>query len=120
MGVDAIICFKSSKQEPELEWRLGDEFKINYVGHSIWEPEATHDVDTFSRYYGPGYERGDWGEICRVLMLLLACPDIERVWYSGDTGSHSSPCTVETVLEISRHFMKYGCRPYHNYSVNKC
>jgi hypothetical protein len=117
MGVDAIVYFKTkSGNDPKLEWWLSDSFKItpvdNYISESIG---ATHELDMgVTRYYGKDYARGPWPEICGVLMLLHACPDICKVWYGGDCDDPCDmpECTVEDVLETSRYFMERGNRPY--------
>ena len=112
MGVDAMIFFRAT--EPfELERELPNGYEI--VGNPEFGPdEATHQIYTLERYYGPHYERGSWPNICAVLMLLHACKNVEKVWYNGDSSDHQE-CPPEKVLEISAHFMKVGERPYREY-----
>ncbi|CAB4143178.1 hypothetical protein UFOVP435_73 [uncultured Caudovirales phage] len=60
------------------------------------------DVSLYSRYYGPGYERGDILTICAVAEWIeLNIPDCE-VWYGGD----SSGITAELFDEDARRAMK--------------
>jgi hypothetical protein len=45
-------------------------------------------------------------------MLLHACENVETVWYDGDNCETLRECPPERVLEISRHYMQHGERPY--------
>jgi hypothetical protein len=114
MGVDARILFEQTG-ELNFEREFPADWKV--VGISEHErqcePSATHEFDTGSRYYGEGHERGSWPEICAVLMLLHACPGVGRVWYGGDSGDGLFNVSPERVIELSRHFMQHGERPYH-------
>lgn len=114
MGIDVEIYFECDG-EPVLERWLPSDYKIVPVGDRSWEgcDGATHRIETMARYYGEGYERGPWGEIASVLMLLHACPSVKRVWYGGDDHSVALPeCPPERVLELCAHFMRHGERPY--------
>ena len=110
MGVDAVIFFEATG-ELDLEREMPNGFVVSEAAD--WEKElgATHSIDTYSRYYGKGYERGSWPDICSVLMLLFACPNVKRVWYGGDS-SDPPEISREQVNEISMHFMLHGERPY--------
>jgi hypothetical protein len=113
MGVDAMIYFKAT--EPfEFENELPSGYSVAAAGH-YGPDEATHRVWTYSRYYGPHYERGDWGNLCKVLMLLHACKAVGKVWYGGDTTDGVPECKPEDVLKICAHFMANGNRPYRSY-----
>lgn len=114
MGVDAMIYFKAKNSDVDLDWNLPNGFSVSAVdGETYLETcGATHQVSTYARYYGKGYERGPWGDICAVLMLLHASPDVEKVWYSGDCVDVAEEFTPEKVLELSEHYMKFGNRPY--------
>ena len=125
MGLDVQIYIQTTDGKiPELERSTGANFEIVEVKES-WFPHeaiegedypfgATHEIGSTCRYYGPGYARGDWGLICRVLMMLMACETVEKVWYGHDCEDHAtmSECTVETIIEISRYYMQHGERPY--------
>jgi len=73
---------------------------------------ATHIINNPSRYYGFGYERGGWSDICGVLMSLFASTNVGRIWYFGDNSDPQEPITVDQVLAISRLYMEEGNRPY--------
>lgn|SRR5574337_36845 len=112
MGIDARIYAKLDDDRAEFEWSLPNGYVLRAVDVD-WAPEgATHEVDTSARYYGPGYERGVWPDLCAVLMLLHACPAVRKVWYGGDTTEDVPECPRTRVLELTAHFMEHGCRPY--------
>ena len=113
MGLDTEILFRCKNAEPALEDPLLNGFKIVPIGRYMAEEclGATHEIDTGSRYYGPGYERGPWPKIAAVLMELLACEDVEKVWYGSD-ASTPQEIDADGVCEISRHYMANGQRPY--------
>ena len=116
MGIDAQIAFKAQGSiELERDLPIGYEITTarEYVSSGDGKaPGATHEIRTMERYYGPGYERGSWPRLCGALMLLHACPAVEKVWYGGDCDYSIPECTVDDVLQISRHFMEHGERPY--------
>lgn len=113
MGVDVRIYVKANTSCLTLEDELPRGYELKPVDADACAPAgATHEVDTFVRYYGPGYERGPWTDICAVLMLLHACPDVERVWYGGDNEDGVPECPPVRVTALSEHFMEHGKRPY--------
>jgi hypothetical protein len=113
MGVDVRIWFKTKDgQEPALERSLPHGYSIVAADVNACLHGATHEIDTYARFYGKGYERGPWPAICAVLMLLHACETVEKVWYDGDTCESPRECPPERVIEISWHYMQYGERPY--------
>jgi len=119
MGVDAMIFFKVRAGVEAPEFYFPEGFEVKSFSDSYGPPGATHEVDTLSRYYGKHYERGNWPSICAVLMALHACLDVERVWYDGDSSDNYEVCTPETVLDISRHYMDFGDRPYRRHYSDK-
>lgn len=88
MGIDAKILFRVFDEanfvvENDLCSLVGCKvFRASII--DVDRFGATHEVDCPSRYYGPGYLRGNWPFLCGVLMSLLACNGIEKVWYGGD------------------------------------
>lgn len=119
MGVDACIYLKTrTGDNPTLcdSLPLGCRMVplgCRMVDANEWAPEgATHEIDQFWRYYGPGYERGPWPDIAAVLMALHASPDVETVWYFGDCSDGDAPFTPQRVQEFSAHYMAEGCRPF--------
>jgi len=120
MGQDVVIYFKIKDQrKPILEWDfLPGDYEIQDLsedddGYKItpWE-DATHRVDTNSRFYGIGYERGSWHEICGVLMLILSSKNVEKVWYGSDAEISKEVFTVNDLLDLCKYYIKHGNRPY--------
>jgi hypothetical protein len=114
MGIDVVIYFRSDGA-PDLEESLPKDFTVR-SGRPESHPDATHMIDTTARYYGPGYERGPWPDICAVLMLLHACPQVSTVWYGGDSSDDQPVFTPEDVVRLSLWYMEHGNRPYHRLS----
>ncbi|MBO6550991.1 MAG: hypothetical protein JJ964_15425 [Rhizobiales bacterium] len=115
MGIDVEIYFKATEPLTEKEMRelsLEDEKCIE----GEFPNGATHNISSLHRYYGPGYQRGNWPLICGCLMRLFACEKIEAIWYFGDSynwhDENEAPLKIDDVLEISRMYMTDGDRPY--------
>src|SRR4051812_12064655 len=49
------------------------------------------ELHTDSRYYGPGYERGDWPAIYGAIRLMQAAFPGRPVHYGGDTSDYAPP-----------------------------
>jgi hypothetical protein len=115
MGIDACIYVKmrDGVTEPRLEQPLPDGFKMK-PNPELGMEGATHEVDNYARFYGPGYARGPWPTLSAALMLLLNSPDIETVWYCGDSGGEKTeePWTTEKQAEYTAYFIAHGCREY--------
>jgi hypothetical protein len=115
VGVDAVIYFESDGQPSDL-WLPGDreilDAEDKYGPRYDGLEGATHRVGTYDRYYNKGYERGSWPAIGGILMALLASKNVKRVWYFGDNCEGADLITIDGVLEISRHYMLNGERPY--------
>lgn len=115
MGIDACIYVKmrDGVTEPRLEQPLPKGFELK--PNPGWGLEgATHEVHNYARFYGPGYARGPWPDLSAALMLLLNSPDIETVWYGGDSGGEETeePWTAEKQAEYTAYFITHGCREY--------
>lgn len=139
MGIDARILVKTKVHfTPEqlrhesylLASALGhDNFFITERHHALelvvgaWEQDGPSveprpgeqfiEVNLWSRYYGPGYERGHWPIIRGVLCWFWANhPDCET-WYGGDSsGVCVTRFTPKEVAELDNHFYTRGHRPY--------
>lgn len=144
MGIDAEIFVKTTHiptQEELEEWRckLGDAFDpenfligthqpaLEVVSavyqDSFEEPELKPKegevfikVNIWSRYYGIGYERGDYPFIYTLIRWLEANIPEAVVYYGGD----SSGCLFEHFHREKRehlmdHFLRSGHAPYRDY-----
>lgn len=114
MGIDVeIYCELSAGTTEPTDLVLPEGFSLQEAGEYERRFGMTHEVWSGARYYGPYYERGPWPYICAVLMSLFASTNVKRVWCFGDsTGLPVEPITIDDVLEISRHYMTHGERPY--------
>jgi hypothetical protein len=123
MGVDALIYIHTTDgQDPSIEFGLppgvesvrrcdNDDFLADAIGeHCGVRP--THEVRTGWRHYGPGYERGPWPDIAAVLMRLMQAPNVDIVWYDGDSGWELARMDASRLLEITTHWLANGTQPY--------
>lgn len=111
MGIDVELYFKAEGDISDLQ--LGNNFEIVPArDHKKEDHDITHEAHTLMRYYGKGYERGSWPEICAAIMKLMADERISKVYYGGDCSDKMPLVTIEDVLETSRHYMTVGHRPY--------
>lgn len=106
MGIDTCIYVKTKDgEEPEVRFSLP--LHCTCVAATGREPEsATHEIITPWRYWAYDYDRGPWPHIAAVLMLLFAAPNVETVWYFGDSFDTVEPFTKDDVLEFSRLYME--------------
>ena len=115
MGVDAEILFRTTDgEEPKYDY-MPPGFEPEDIPPWLKEdnPEATHHINTMSRYYGEGYERGRWPEILSAILNLMSATNVDRVWYGGDSDEcFSQELTVERINELNEHYIKHGRRPY--------
>ena len=63
------------------------------------------ELSTFSRYYGPAYERGDWPSIYGAIRLLQRALHPLPVFYGGDSTEDGEECTEEFLTEMWSHFL---------------
>lgn len=93
------------------------------IGKVVWwqdgdpiiadEDEQFLKVRLYGRYYGPGYERGDWPKLRAVIdWLYFNIQDCE-VWYGGDSsGICAEHMTPKRVKAFDAHFHSCGHEPY--------
>lgn len=69
---------------------------------------ATHVYDSIYRLFDVDYHRGEWPMISAMLLALLENPNVERIWYDGDSGCayHDKELTTDRFLNISRAFIE--------------
>lgn len=96
---------------------------MQYKGKVVWfqdgDPivakpsEQFIEVHFWGRYYGPGYERGDWGKYRNVISVLkLSFPDAE-IWYGGDSsGMCAELMDDKKMAEFDACWMGPGRTPY--------
>lgn len=76
-------------------------------------------VNTMSRFYGEGYQRGPIVTILAVAewfeLRILGC----EVFYGGDHDDYVEPLTAERRGELFRHFAQNGHRPYRDNRLDR-
>lgn len=116
MGIDIDIYYESSDGAEPTDLMLPPAFgKIEPAEYEeARNAGATHRIYTLVRWYGIGYERGYWPQICGVLMGLMASANVKRVWYFGDSQSieDAEPLSIKKILALSEYYMLNGERPY--------
>jgi hypothetical protein len=114
MGIDAVIRFESTVDEPDLEWFHGGE--VEKIADDYYDTDGgkpTHEVDLGGhRYYGKGYERGPWPTISAILLVLLMSKDVKKVWYGGDCNDWIGAVDIDWLNEMNKYYVEYGHRPY--------
>lgn len=60
---------------------------------------------TLSRYYGPGYERGNWPLIYGAIRLMRVAFPSCRVFYGSDSTDDGIECTDTFLDEMWAHFL---------------
>lgn len=64
------------------------------------------DFNTLERYYGPGYERGDWPGIYGAIRALQHLMPDATVYYGSDADEDGgSECTDEYLAEMWAHWL---------------
>lgn len=71
-------------------------------------------VNLITRYYGIGYERGDWPFLRMLFAWLGVHIPQGQVWYGGDIGSGvaAEHMTPTKIAHVDDHFFRHGRRPY--------
>lgn len=78
--------------------------------------EQVVEAHLMSRYYGIGYERGDWPTIRAVAEFLeLHIPGC-AIWYGGDSsGVCAEPFGPAAREALNRHYLSVGHTPYRSH-----
>jgi hypothetical protein len=71
-------------------------------------------LSTMSRFYGPGYERGDWPGIYSAIRVMRAAFPHCRVFYGGDTDDWAPEATDDYLAAIWDHFLSPAGRDYYD------
>lgn len=88
-----------------------DPFADRFGGVPPWQEERI-EWQTLSRYYGPGYERGDWPYIHNAVVCLRAALPQCTVYYGGDTTDFGIEATDELLAEYWAHWLGPEGRAY--------
>lgn len=128
MGLDAQLYFtttrKVSKEElADLNYRFKEAVSFGWGDFPIEEKNFTrnglpyYEVCSLSRYYGEGYERGDFPEIYMTFQWIKGNFENAVIYYGGDTyddkDSFETPILDEYEEEsLIEHWVKNGGLPY--------
>lgn len=117
MGIDVNLyaeCDPSREQLAAAEDFFTSRTNFGYRGEGgnvlavdddEWFEHPRVVVGTMARYYGPGYERGDWPSIYGAIRVLQAAFPEAKVYYGGDSTDDGLECTEELLAEVWEHFL---------------
>jgi hypothetical protein len=88
------------RQEPDQT----DLDRWKSAGDGVWEGRdgLSFKFHSFSRYFGFGYERGNWPSIARLLLDLLGHSNVERVGYRSDMGEPADQVTPDFLSDLNK------------------
>lgn len=66
-----------------------------------------------TRYYGPGYERGDWPSIYAAIRLMQTAFPNQDVYYGGDNTDDHPVVTDEMIASLWDHYLGPDSQAYH-------
>ena len=116
MGNSAIIQFRYTIDEcptcgAKYDGLPVDDTEELWLPGATYEPHqngygSTHEVaEPLGVYFGMNSYRDNWPQIAAILMALFAHQSVSKVWYYGDYEDKPRRCTVDRVIELSRHYM---------------
>ena len=121
MGIDILLYAETVPTARELEAaralfrrsRAADDYEhdgeihwqcLEFEGETGWtRPRVVANITP--RFYGEGYERGDWPAIYGAIRLLQAAFPQARVFYGGDTDDNAEEVTPRRLAELWAHFL---------------
>lgn len=119
MGIDLTVFVKTRKKFTEAEINL-----LNYrykeagcLGKWLQEEKegfTVLDLDSYSRCYDKGYERGNFIKIYMSLRWVRSNINDAEIYYGGDCSDkeYLSIMTIEDQEDLLKHWAKDGHRPY--------
>jgi hypothetical protein len=130
MGVDVLLYAETTPTAQELEKArelfrrsdVADDYSID--GEAKWQCLEFEDETEWTRarveamvtcrYWGPGYERGNWPSIYGAIRLLQAAFPSARVFYGGDSDYNGQECTEAFLADLWSHFVGPHGSDYRN------
>src|SRR5215475_3161469 len=118
-GHHALTIMRPVRDSAEAKYRgLPD----TMIGRTVWtqdgEPIVATDDEQFikvhidTRYFSPGYARGNWPAIRMTIEWLQLRFPAGTVWYGGDSGG-IEPMTGERLTSFNEAFLQSSGRTYH-------
>lgn len=109
--LNAAEAYLTARSDIGDAW--GGDTQILVIDDAEWLDRPRVAVQTLARYYGPGYERGDWPRIYGAIRILQAAFPEARVFYGGDSSDDGQECTEEFLAGIWEHFLSPNGDDYH-------
>lgn len=114
MGVDAMIYVADGDLTPEMAEAVSDARPDYTASGGVYRHEDSDGrswlvFNTWQRYYGSGYERGDWPTI-RAQIDYMRATFQRPVYYHGDSdwyGEHE-PLTADDVFRLDLLWRQVG------------
>ena len=121
MGIDILLYAETVPTAQELETaralfrrsRIADDYE--HDGEIRWQCLEFEDETEWTsrrvvanvtpRFYGEGYERGDWPSIYGAIRLLQAAFPQARVFYGGDTDDRAPEVTPQRLADLWEHYL---------------
>jgi hypothetical protein len=95
--------FFTARSELGDPW--GDDKRVLVASMEDWFQYPRVEVQTLDRYYGEGYERGNWPRIYGGIRVLQAAFPGCRVFYGSDSTDDGQECTDEMLARVWEHFL---------------
>lgn len=119
----ALEAIQPTSREDEY---FDEEYHGPFIGKTVWhqdgDPIVAGDdeqfikVHLYGRYYGKGYERGDWPTLRGVITWLNIRIPFGQVWYGGDSsGQCAEHASAQFMSDMDLHWAMNGRRPYMRY-----
>lgn len=128
MGVDAEIyvfgpvsddemrdaeAFCADRLSGSVVYRGKGDDGPDLVRRTTLEGQPIVALDTWSRLYEVGYERGPWPEIYGAIMTMQAAFPGRSVYYGGDSTDSHPVATPERLASLWAHFLGPDGLAYH-------
>ena len=118
MGLDAQIYVEVDEKPDDETWKELNRFIDLRVGIAAeWDAEVLSYLpkvgehgpriilNTLSRYYGPGYERGDWPLLFGAITVMQRVFSSHQVFYGSDSSDAGEACEPEMLVNLWNHFL---------------
>jgi hypothetical protein len=115
MGIDAEIYAKGDLTRADVWFELETTSHKDFGLDNGWWNDTVF-VDTIERWYGPGYERGYWPTIYKMIRQMQAMYPKAIVYYRSDNLAHDKPgmeCTAENLEQLWQHYLGPNGDDYH-------
>lgn len=93
------IADEYTKDDGTVVWRA------IAVADSEWFPRLRVVANVTCRYWGPGYERGDWPSTYGAIRWMQTLFPEAKVYYGGDSSDDGEECTEEMLAAFWEHYL---------------